>query len=80
MMCVDILQATLPADPLKFPSKLFHFERFQSLDFLAFLKDLFFFTSFSARSSFLTRRVLATDGGGQVARVTTDFRGISVVG
>jgi hypothetical protein len=79
-MSVDILQTTLPADPLKFPSKLFHFERFQSLDFLSFLKELFFFPSFSARSSFLARGIFTTDGGGQVTRVTTDFCVIPVVG
>jgi hypothetical protein len=28
LVFVDILQTTLPADPLEFPPELFHFERF----------------------------------------------------
>ena len=61
LMFVDIMQTTLPADPLKFPPEVLHFECLQSLDFLAFLEEFFFFTSLSAFSSFFPCRVLATD-------------------
>jgi hypothetical protein len=80
LVFIDILQTALPADPFKLPSELFHFERFQSLNFLAFLKEFFFFTGLSARSSLLTRCVLATDGGGEVTWVMDDLCRVSVWG
>jgi len=67
LVLIDILQTALPADPLELPPELFHFERFQSFDFFAFLEELFLLTSFSALSSFLTCRILATDGRSEVA-------------
>ena len=77
-MLVDILQTTLLADPFKFPPEFLHFQRFQSLEFFAFLEELFFLTSFSAFSSLLTRCILATDGGGEVTWMTGDFSRISM--
>ena len=77
-MFVDVLQTALPADPFEFPPELLHFERFQPFDFLAFLKEFFFFTSLSACSGFLPCRLLATDGGGDVAWVTSKFGCIAV--
>jgi len=73
LVLIDILQATLLADPLKLPPEFLQFQCFQSLDFFAFLEELFLFTSFPTFSRFLARCVLATDGGGEVAWMTDDF-------
>jgi hypothetical protein len=66
LVLIDILQTALLADPLELPPELFHFERFQSLDFFAFLEELSLFTGFSSLPGFLTCRILATDGGSGV--------------
>ena len=78
MMFNDILQPTLLANPLKLLLELLHFERFQSLDFFAFLKEFFLLTSFAAFSGFLTGRVLAANGGGEITWVTGNFSRVSV--
>ena len=78
MVLIDVPQAALLADPLELPLELLQFQCLQSLDFFAFLEEFFLFTRGSTFSRFLPRRVLATDGGGEVTWVTGDFSRVPV--